>query len=110
MKRALWFHSAALGIAASVGAILMQQSSAGADFERPVRLKAGDQYIDTGQYTAHAGPLVADINNDGKNDLLVGNFGGHFQIYLNTSTNNEPQYQDKGLLTVDQQAVKVPNW
>jgi hypothetical protein len=80
------------------------------EFEPPVQLKAGDELIDTGKYTAHAGPLVVDLNDDRKPDLLVGNFSGNFQVYMNVGTRTDPQYEDKGLLQVNGEPAKVPNW
>ncbi len=76
----------------------------------PVRLKAGIEFIDTGEHIAHAGPLAVDLDADGKPDLLVGNFRGHFQVYLNAGTRAEPEYVDKGLLQADGETAKVPNW
>lgn len=43
------------------------------DFEKPIRLKAGDQYIRV-ESPGFAAPCVADIDRDGKPDLLVGQF------------------------------------
>lgn len=81
-----------------------------AELDMPVRLKAGNEFIDTGKDIAHAGPLLVDLDADGKLDLLVGNFHGHFQVYMNTGTRAEPEYEDKGLLEADGQTAKVPNW
>jgi hypothetical protein len=88
------------------GPLVAQQ----AQFAPPVRLKAGDELIDTANYTAHAGPLVTDFDADGKPDLLVGNFAGHIQVYKNVGTRAEPVYEDKGLLEVNGEPAKVPNW
>jgi hypothetical protein len=79
-------------------------------FEPPVRLKAGTEFIDTGKYIAHSGPITRDLDADGKPDLLVGNFRGHFQVYMNIGTRTEPRYEDKGLLEAEGQTAKVPNW
>lgn len=51
------------------------------DFEKPVRLKAGDAYIAT-ESPGYAAPCLADVNGDGKVDLLVGQFsGGKIRVY-----------------------------
>jgi hypothetical protein len=46
-----------------------------ADFEPPVRLKAGDAAIRV-ESPGYAAPCWADINGDGKQHLLVGQFSG----------------------------------
>jgi hypothetical protein len=79
-------------------------------FDAPVRLKAGDAYVDTGKYIAHTGPLVYDYDGDGKPDLLVGNFMGNVQVFRNTGTRESPVYEAKGLLQADGKDVKIPNW
>jgi|SoiMethySBSTD1v2_1073268.scaffolds.fasta_scaffold1395208_1 hypothetical protein len=79
-------------------------------FDPPIRLKAGDEFIDTGKDIAHAGPLSVDLDANGKPDLLVGNFQGHFQVYMNAGTRAEPVFTDKGLLQADGKTVEVSNW
>ncbi len=44
-----------------------------ADFEPPVRLKAGDAAIRV-ESPGYAAPCLADLNGDGKMHLLVGQF------------------------------------
>jgi hypothetical protein len=107
-----WFIASALLSAIWAGALSAQEAAdvAPIQLEQPLRLKAGDAFIDTGRYVAHAGPLAVDLNADGKPDLLVGNFGGHFQVYLNIGSRAQPEYEDQGLLEAGGATAKVPNW
>ena len=60
-------------------------------FAPPVRLEAAGKPIDT--EVGHAAPLVVDFDGDGKNDLLVGQFGGGILwFYKNIGTNAQPKY------------------
>lgn len=55
----------------------------------PVRLEAAGRPIDT--EVGHAHPLVCDWDGDGRNDLLVGQFGGgKLWIYRNDGSNAAP--------------------
>jgi len=52
-----------------------------ADFEKPVRLKAGDDFVRV-EAPGYAAPCVADVDRDGKPDLLVGQFkDGRIKVY-----------------------------
>ncbi|HEV3342429.1 MAG TPA: hypothetical protein VG125_18810 [Pirellulales bacterium] len=52
-----------------------------ADFEPPVRLKAGDAAIRV-ESPGYAAPCWADLRGDGKNCLLVGQFSdGKIRVY-----------------------------
>jgi hypothetical protein len=98
------------GLAAfsNLTALLLAQQTV--TFETPVRLKAGADFVDTGKDIAHAGPQWFDLDADGKPDLVVGTFKGHFQIYKNVGTKDTPAFESKGYLQADGQDVKVPNW
>lgn len=80
------------------------------DLAEPVRLKAGSEYIDTGEHVAHSGPLLCDYDGDGLQDLLVGNFRGHIQVYRNAGTDEQPVLESKGLLEAGGGVLKIHNW
>jgi len=112
MRRIHFLSALATTIALGTGCLWAQEKPlvSSAEFEAPVQLKVGEQPIDTGKYVGHSGPMVVDLNQDQKPDLLVGNFSGNVQVYLNVGTRTEPQYEDKGLLQVGGAPAKVPNW
>lgn len=51
---------------------------------------------------------VADWNNDGKKDILVGvYYNGNIWIYLNQGTDEEPFFTDGNLLEADGVPIRV---
>jgi hypothetical protein len=62
-------------------ALLGVSVAVGAEFEKPVRLKGGDAFMRV-EGPGWAAPCVADIDRDGKPDLLVGQFNkGKIRVY-----------------------------
>ncbi len=68
-------------------------ASAGIEFESPIRLKAGDEYVSV-EPPGWACPTMADVDQDGLDDLVVGQFSnGHMQFCKNVAKPGEaPQF------------------
>lgn len=57
--------------------------AAAAEFEKPVRLYGGDTAVRV-ESPGYAAPCWADVDGDGKKDLLVGQFNqGKIQVFKN---------------------------
>lgn len=64
------------------------------DLNPPIQLMADGEPIDIGTLSnsGHAGPWVADVDQDGDRDLLVGDFPGYFWLFSNEATDASPKY------------------
>ena len=81
-----------VAIAAACLALTFQTQTA-SDLEAPFRAEAGGEAIDVD--VGFSAPCFADIDGDGLNDLLVGQFGeGRLRIYRNTGSATEPKFED----------------
>ncbi len=86
----------ALGTAAAAYAV---------DFAPPLMMQANGQPIST-ESPGYAAPCWADVDGDGKKDLLVGQFaGGKIQVFKNTGDNKLAAGQ---WLQADGKTAKVP--
>jgi len=79
-----------------------------AELAAPIRIEAAGKPIDTGEI-GHAAPCVADIDRDGIQDLLVGQFrDGILRIYRNVGTNAEPKLAAGVTFKEDKEDGRVP--
>ena len=75
-------------------------------FAAGVTLKAGGETIDV--EVGHLVPCAVDWNNDGKKDLVVGQFAqGAIRLYLNAGTDTKPEFRDFTLLEAGGKPIKL---
>ena len=109
MKRVLFGGAVALF---SLGGVATAGPSDAADaggirLEAPTPVLAAGEKIDVA--IGHAAPYVTDWNEDGKPDLLVGQFGsGHLTIYLNEGEANAPRFGEGTLFEAGGATASVP--
>ena len=75
-------------------------------FRRGVRIEAAGKPIDI--EIGHLVPRACDWNNDGKKDLLVGQFrDGAIRLYLNQGTDTAPVFEDFAVLKAGGKPIKL---
>ena len=77
------------------------------ELEQPVRLSADGKVIDTGEAWGHSSPCVEDVDGDGLQDLIVGDFSGKFHLYKNVGQKGLPAYQDAGFIQAGDEDANV---
>ena len=76
-----------------------------ADFEPPVRLKAGDAAVRV-ESPGYAAPCWADVDGDGKKELLVGQFNkGKIRVFQHLGA---AKFAPGNWLLADGQVAEVP--
>lgn len=81
--------------------------AAGAEFQEGIPLKAGGEVIDVTQ--GHLMPTVMDWNDDGKKDLVVGQFkGGRIRLYLNEGSDAAPAFGASKFLEAGGAEIRLP--
>ncbi|MEM9351575.1 MAG: VCBS repeat-containing protein [Planctomycetota bacterium] len=73
----------------------------------PVRLEHTRGVIDCGEAWGHASPAVHDVDGDGLEDLIVGDFSGTFSVYRNVGSTGTPAYELDGKLKAGGEEAKV---
>ena len=72
-----------------------------------VRLEADSEVIDV--KIGHLVPCATDWNNDGKKDLIVGQFdGGRIRLYVNHGTDSNPEFKDFSYLHAGGKEIRLP--
>ena len=72
-----------------------------------ILLKANGKVINVD--VGHLVPCVTDWNNDGKKDLIVGQFsGGKIKLYLNHGTDSDPKFKDFTHLDAGGAEINLP--
>jgi hypothetical protein len=90
-----------------VVACLPALSGLGAQLEPPFLVEAGGSPIDVAG--GHSAPFFHDVDGDGLDDLLVGQFeGGHLRVYRNGGERGAPRFAEHGLLEAGGSAASVP--
>lgn len=76
-------------VALAAGQASAQDAGRASELAAPVKLEAGGKPIDV--EIGHAAPFVHDLDGDGKQDLLVGQFGGgKLHFFRNEGAANAP--------------------
>lgn len=70
-------------------------------------IKADGENINIGPYGA---PVFYDLDKDGKNDLIVGEFRGKIRFYKNIGSKQKPVFKEFSYLKADGQEIVVPNY
>jgi len=80
------------------------------ELDAPVRLAAQGEPIDIGVLSkfAHAGPWIADVDDDGDRDLVVGDFPGYFWLFENEGDDSKVRYAKGRKLEAGGRAAKTP--
>lgn len=96
-------------IFASCLLLYFSSSSLGAgDLLPPIQLLAGQSPIDV-KRTGHSAPFVGDFDEDGANDLLVGEFHeGRLRIFRNLGTTEKPRFEDYRWFQAGEELGRVP--
>jgi hypothetical protein len=106
MNRAIALYGAAFAIFFSTTNVFAWQTQS-SKLSKRFRVESSGKVIDTGGSNGHSAPSVVDIDGDGLEDLVVGDFGGRFQLHRNVGSNAKPVYESKGYLQAAGTDAKV---
>lgn len=79
--------------ATALAALAAALPAQGPELEKPFRIEADGKAVNV--TVGHAAPLWRDMDGDGLQDLLVGQFGqGKLRVYKNFGEKNAPKFKD----------------
>lgn len=111
MRRSTRLAAALAAVALPAAALAAENGKPSAQLAPPVQVQADGKPLDIGEI-GHAAPFFADFDNDGKRDLLVGQFGnqgqGKLLIFKNQGTDSEPRFSQHDYLKVGADLGTVP--
>jgi hypothetical protein len=82
--------------------------ASGDELAPPVKLTAAGNPIDVAR-SGHSAPWLGDIDGDGRNDLLVGEYDeGRCRVFLNHGTNEAPRFREFTWLRAGADLGRVP--
>ncbi len=81
-------------------------------FEAPVRLKVGDKFLNESANQMYPSPAMFDVDNDGQDELVVGDIFGSLNVYENIADSHGDKIWEEftPLKTADGKAINVSNW
>ena len=84
-------------------------NKSGFQFEAPVRLMGGEEYVKV-DAPGYACPTMADVDEDGKLDLVVGQFQkGKMRFYRNVAANSDtPRFAEESWIMSGEKIAEVP--
>ncbi len=82
-------------------------------FLAPVMLKVGDKPLNVAADQMYPSPAIYDVDNDGKDELVVGDIFGSLNIYENAAEwgQGDPVWEEhRPLESADGEPIRVSNW
>lgn len=100
----------------TLGLVLVLAGAAGAQqadslFEKPVRLTAEGQPINTNPKLLYPSPVFTDIDGDSQPELVLGDLRGYLYVHENVGKKGDLAWgKAEQLKTADGKVLKLPNW
>ena len=87
-------------------------SEAGTQFEEPVALMVGDEVMNQNSKMKYPSPAVFDVDNDGKDELVIGTiFGGIYACENSNQNDGDPVWEAPvAVNSVDGEPLDLHNW
>ncbi|MEX2139111.1 MAG: VCBS repeat-containing protein [Pirellulales bacterium] len=108
MQRCFLAHIIAALVSVAVPSYAGEPERFSAELLPPVKIQANGRPLDVGR-SGHAAPYFADVDGDGRRDLLVGQYAdGRLRLYRNNGTNKAPRFGSFEYVLAGGQPASVP--